>query len=278
MKIKPSFFAFQNREQKKKKIINQALLKSLKVGLFLFFLPGCFYFISPIRKAEKALKKGNCEQAREFFIESRKKNMKFAEKAGKLCQHKNLRETLWFYQYLSLREQDEKKSLNFKETLADLYFKEVRDYERALEVYFSLREKSSSTSKKWFYSFRMALSYYEMGKWEMSLKEIEGLLKQSVSKERIKVLFLKARTLLMQKKYKKAEAEFRQIKEKDFKFFKENNLFLYLSFIYESKKEFQQAVLELESFQSTSEFLANKIKRLKIRKNNQPGVGFGQRL
>lgn len=273
----------------------------IAMGLF-FFFSSCFYIISPLRRAEKALKKGQCEQARRFFTLVQDESLKFAEKAAKSCRQKAFKESLWFYQYLSLREKDKKRRRMFEETLAELYFEDMKNYEKSLETYFFLREQSLSETKNRFYSFRIALSYFESGKWTMSLKEVNMLLSELLEEKKnfrqaqknnswknknslkekekllktflVKAMFLKARILLMQEKYKLAEKEFRKIQQTDLKFFKENNLFFYLSFIYESRKEFHPAILELEKFQSTSDFLADKVKRLKIRKSNQPGSAF----
>ncbi len=257
------------------------------VGL-LFFSSSCFYFISPLRRAEKALKKVQCEKARKFFTLAPEKSLKFAEKAAKICRRKSPEDSLWFYQYLSLREKDKKRRWMFEEIQAGIFFEDMKNYEKSLETYFFLKEQNLSKTKNHFYSFRIALSYFETGKWEMSLKEVNILLnkllvgrknllqnQKSNSQEFLmKALFLKARILLMQEKYELAEKEFGKIQKIAPGFFKDNNLFLYLSFIYESRKEFHRAISELKKFQSTSEFLADKVKRLKIRKNNQPGSAF----
>ena len=237
-------------------------------------MSSCFYFTDPMRKAEKALQKGNCKQVKRFFLlVQNDKKMKFAEKAAKACVSKSIKEAIWFYDYLSEREKDIGKRISIKEHLADLYFKKERAYEKAIEEYSFLKKQDVSEGKRGLYSFHIALSYFESGKWEMSLKETEKLLSlQLDGKNLLNALFLKARTLLMQEKYIEAEKAFRQIQQVDSVYFEKNKLFLYLSFIYESQKEFHQAIIELRSFQNTSEFLTDKIKRLEIRQSKQPGA------
>ena len=239
-----------------------------------FIMSACFYFTDSLRKAEKSLQDGDCKQAKHLFLLAQSdKKVEFAEKAAKACVSKFTTEAIFFYEYLSKREKKKEKRVLVKEFLASIYFQKQRDYERAIEEYSFLKKQRVSVKKKHFYSFRIALSYFEMGKWEMSLKEIEELLSiQLNKKDLLNTLFLLARGLLMQEKYVEAGGVFEKIRQVDPAYFKKNKLFLYLSFIYESQKEFHQAIIELRKFQNTSEFLSDKIKRLEIRQSKQPGV------
>lgn len=243
-------------------------------GCFLLLLmSACFYFTDPMRKAEKALGQEKCKQAKHFFLLAQSKKLKFARKAARICLPKFAEEAIWFYDYLSMREESPEKRLLIKEQLADIYLNKLKNYEKAIEVYSFLKSQSTSIDKKQLYSFRMALSYFEMGKWEMSLKEVGSLSFTQINNENlVRKLFLKARVLLMQERYTEAEKVFRRIQQVSPDYFRNNRLFLYLSFIYESQKEFHQAIMELENFQSTSEFLADKIRRLKVRQSKQPGI------
>ena len=161
--------------------------------------------------------------------------------------------------------------------MARIYFEEVKNYEAAIELYSFLKNQGVSESERQFYSFRIALAYFEVGKWSASLKQVEEILStidKNEDKEWINKLFLKARILLVQEQYKEAEQVFKRIQQANPVFFEENKIFLYLSFIHESRREFHQAVSELEKFQSTSDFLMSKIKRLKVRQSNQPGAAI----
>ena len=242
---------------------------------FLFFsMSACFYFTDPIRRAQKALGKGNCKQAKHFFLlADREGRREFAGKAAKACVSRFTAEAVFFYDYLFKQEKNMAKRVLIKEDLADVYFTNQQNYEKAIEEYFFLKGQDVSMKKKHLYSFRIALSYFEMGKWEMSLKETEKLVSMPLKKESLlETLFLSGRVLLMQEKYAEAGKLFKKIRQVDPVYFEENKLFLYLSFIYESRKEFHQAIIELGKFQNTSEFLADKIKRLKVRQSKQPGV------
>ena len=242
----------------------------------------CFYFTDPMRKAEKALDQEDCRQAKEFFILAPQKEIVFVRKAAQKCVTLSLKEAIWFYDYLSYREETLEKRILARERLAHIYFEEIKDYEKAIELYSFLRVQVNLPYKKLFYSFRIAFSFFELGKWQASLKELSHLerelKKKSVSLHPVNssysirnVDFLKARVFLMQKRYKKSEEIFRKIQKNQPEYFRENKLFFYLSFIYESKKEFHQAISELKNFENTSNFLSDKIERLKVRQKNQPG-------
>ncbi|MDE0518646.1 MAG: hypothetical protein OXH36_03695 [Bdellovibrionales bacterium] len=253
-------------------IIKQALFLNLCL-----FLTGCFYFTSPVRKMEKALKKKECHQARLAFlsIEGREdKKRLLAKKAAKVCLPISKKQAVWFYQYLSERAQKKAQRLGFKKKMAKIYFEEIKDYEAAVKIYSFLQSQDVSPLEKQKYSFRVAQAYFEMGKWLASLKQVDKMLYQTEGEKKQNVLFLKGRILLMQERYKEAEDAFTSLQRSAPDFFKENKVFLYLSFIYESRKEFHQAISKLEEFQSTSDFLMSKIKRLKIRQNNQPDGTF----
>ena len=242
--------------------------------LLFFLTSACFYFTDPIKRAEKALGKGDCRQAKHFFLlAGGDGKSEFAEEAAKACVSHSTKEAVFFYDYLSKREKNMTKRVLIKEALAEVYFTNQQNYEKAIEEYFFLKGRKESMEKKYFYSFRIALSYFEMGKWEMSLKETEMLVSMGLKKEsRLAALFLLGRVLLMQEKYAEAGKVFKKIQQADPVYFEENKLFFYLSFIYESRKEFHQAIIELGKFQNTSEFLADKIKRLKVRQSKQPGA------
>ena len=263
---------------------NPLPLKVFFLLLSFFFLVSCFYFVSPFRKVERALKRGDCQQARELFMLVERKKLFLAEKSAQVCRTRSVKEAVWFYEYLMERVEELEKRKKIQKTLAEIYFEQLKDYEKAIEMYSFLREgKEKKKSEKEFYSFRIALSYFEMGKWTMSLKEVNSLIAQEKKEHKAPPashpkalsladqMFLKARILLMQKQYSLAEQAFREIQKTAPAYFQENQLFFYLSFIYEFQKDFHQAISELENFQSASEFFQDKIKRLKKRQSNQPG-------
>ena len=254
-------------------------MKKLCLSAVLYlFLPGCF-LVSPTWKTQQALKKRDCAGALKFFrdIKARHSKLTWAKKAQSICLSAKPKVALWFLRYLSLYE-NTKERLFWTKKHADTAFEKVKDYEQALVSYSVLKEQAVLPSEKSVYTVRMARSYFERGKWESALREIQSLLKKE-EKERgfsaselAKALFLKARIHLMQEEYLKAEKEFQQIQALYPLYFKEQEMFLYLSFIYEERKDFHKALEELKAFQHSSAFLKQKMNRLKIRQKNQPGA------
>ena len=263
----------------------EQLYNCLLCGGFFIFLSNCFYFVDSMRKAETALKKGDCEKARNFFLSSPNKKLKFARKAGNLCLSSSPKTAVWFYQYLSERE-DINKALSYKKKIADIYFEILKNYEKAIEAYSFLNDQNLSQKEKNFYVYRRAFSYFELGKFSASLSLLGKRTSSAAFSWRVSssdriywdYKFLMGRAFLMLEQYMEAEQIFQEIQQKNPLYFKENKLFIYLSFIYELQKEFHQAISELEQFESTSEFLANKIRRLKIRQGNQPGMSHRMRV
>ncbi len=233
---------------------------------------------SPSRKMQKALEKKDCAGAIGFFkdIKGRSSKLTWAKKAYSGCLSAQPKVALWFLGYLSRHEHTKEERLFFLKKQADLAFERVKDYEQALVAYSVLKEQAVLPSEKNFYTFRMALSYFERGKWESALKEIQSLLNQKErgfsAPEQPKALFLKARIHLMQEEYPKAEKALKKVQALHPSYFKEQEMFLYLSFIYEERKDFHKALKELEAFQHTSAFLREKINKLKMRQRNQPGA------
>ena len=216
-------------------------LKKTSILFLSFFMGACFYFTDPMRKAEKALNQADCRQAKEFFILTQQKEIVFARKAAEKCATLSIENAVWFYDYLSHREETIEKRVLAREKLANIYFEEIKNYEKAVELYSLLRTQVHLSYKKLFYSFRIAFSFFELGKWQASLKELsslEGKLKKKNTSLRPmdssysigNVAFLKARVFLMQKKYKRAEEIFRKIQKNQPGYFKENKLFFLFIF------------------------------------------------
>ena len=253
------------------KVKAHQILKTISFCILLMCTINCFYFTDPLRKAKKALKKEDCKKSREFLSYSQKEDLEFALKAAQICENESILESAWFYKYLSEREKIKEKRYFFKEKLAEIYFEKLKDYEEAFSLWFFLREQTPQIDKKLLYSYKIANCFFEMQKWKESLLEINKYLKISTDSSFHKnFLFLKGRVLLMQKQFEQSAQIFRHIQIQYPQFFQDQDIYWYLSFIYESQKDFQQAIRELKKFQYSSEFLKNKIDRLKKRDKNLP--------
>ena len=198
--------------------------------------------------------------------------MVFALKAAQFCEEKSIRDGAWFYEYLSQQETTKEKRLIFKDKLADIFFDKLNDHEKAFSLWFFLRDQSSKINTKLLYTYKIAYGFFEIQKWEESLLELNKYLNKinQDSQFHKEFLFLKGRILLMQEQFSESERVFRQIQIQHSQFFQDQSIYWYLSLIYETQKDFQQAIRELKKFQHSSEFLQSKIQRLKKRERNLP--------
>ena len=256
--------------------IVQKSFQTLKKVYFFFILflctVNCFYFTDSLRKAKKALSRGDCRKSREFLSSSQKTDLSFALKAARFCEEKSVKDGVWFYKYLSQQEKTKEKRLFFKDKLADIYFDKLNDYENAFSLWFFLRDQSSQINIKLLYAYKIAQGFFEIQKWEESVLELNKYLNMISQDSEFQkdFLFLKGRVLLMQEQFKESEQVFRQIQIQHPQFFQDKSIYWYLSLIYEAQKDFQQAIKELKKFQHSSEFLQGKIQRLKKREENLP--------
>lgn len=258
-----------------KKTENKIIKKTSGLILWVFTFSSCFYFLSPLKKAQQALKNKDCGEAKKFFKMAQTLNpdLAFVRKAAALCETLSLKEALWFYKINLKYAPSQEEKIQILEKTAKIYFYKTRDYEQALGLYFSLKELSRESLKKAEYSLSLARAYFELKKWDLALKEItqaKNLQDSGFLAFQPEFLFLKARVFLMKKDYEKAKNLFYTIQKQSPVFFKTHELALYLSLIYEIQKEFQQAQKVLRDFESSSEFLKYRIERLKKRQSDQP--------
>ena len=268
------------------KIFNLPDFKNIYLSSFIFFISfmfiSCFYFSDPLRKAKKALKAGDCKKVKYFLSASSKTDKAFLLKSAEFCKKNSLKTAIWFYERLSVEETSIEKRTAVTEKLANLYFEKLKDYKKAVSIWMSLRNSFSSETqetllRKYKYSYYIARCFFEMKNWSESLKEVEVFLRNPMAlsslnfkKIRLDFLFLKARILFLQEKLQESAVVFKQIKKLDYKFFIEQDIYMYLSMIYESQKNFHKAIKELKNFSDSSSFLKNRIERLKIRQKNLP--------
>ena len=217
------------------------------------------------------MKAGDCSQTKDSFqlIPADKKAILFAEEAADFCSLKSVDEAIWFLEYLI--KKDEPRRFFFQKKLADLYFNKVKDFEKAIYMYSELQQQTSRLVEKGWFGFYIATAYFEIKKWDQALKEIKKYeIPENQKDLDVNFLFLEARVLLLKGQYDLSVQKFLQIQEQSPIFFEKHRMFLYLSLIYESQKKFKYAQKVLKGFETSSEFLVERIERLKIRQKNRP--------
>ena len=250
------------------------LKKVFYTTLVLSAFSGCFYFTDPLLGAKKALKRQDCERAWNLFqtmsssatVKSRL--LRFAEEAANICRKQSSKIAIQFYKYLTQQNISDQRKIVFHKQLVSI-LESSGAYAAVVPSYRFLKDHVKNENH--LYTLKLAQAYFDLKKWDLSLQAIEKhipLVKRKTFQ--LQFLFLKARVLIRTQQYVSSEKIFRQIQKLSPKFFKQRDMFLYISFIYEQKKAFHLAIEEL-SRQPPSDFLNTEIKRLKARQRQQPG-------
>ena len=208
-----------------KKAGNKNLKKTGCWILCIFTLSSCFYFFSPLKRAQQALKNKDCKKAKKFFKMTQTLNpdLVFVKKAAEVCETFSFKEALWFYKINFKHASSQKEKIQILEKTGHIYFYKIRDYEQALEVYFSLKELSRQSLKKVEYSLALARTWFELKKWDQALREISQARSMYTSgflSLKPEFLFLKARIFLMKTDYEKAKTLFYEIQKQSRAFLK----------------------------------------------------------
>ena len=241
-----------------------------------FFLTGCFSRFSWFSRAEKSLSKGDCPKAVKYFSRILKPNprqKKFALKAAEACERKkSYPSALFFYEAL-LQETKGKETVRIKRKTADLLFYQIKNYEKALKYYDALLQDAEGIREKFDLGYQISKCFYHLGKHSQALLEVNKILRfRDTLKNREKAVLLKSSLLMVLKDYKTAVPFFReQIKKypKKETFFRE-----YLALVFENQARILLALKELEQIKPSTPFLEKKIRDLRERLDNQPGVAL----
>ena len=264
-------------------------IKSAVVLLPLLILGACFI---PSRLKEGLWRfslRGNCPPSKRrlferlHFFKENSSSLSLSTKqrlqtlAGRCLKEGKAQTALRLYIFLlkeSKKEQDRDKILFFEEAIADLSFSRLKNYEKALKFYVRLLGRDLPLKKKISIRMRIAESFFMLNRPSQTLRElkkIEGL-PLSPHTERQK-LFLKARALArMEDDKDKAVSFFQKLMKKypeQADFFRE-----YLAILHEGQKDFAPAIEELEKIKAPSgkSWTQEKIRRLRERQKNQPGI------
>lgn len=240
------------------------------------FLTGCLSRLSWFSKSEKSLSKGNCLQAAKYFSQILKPNpkrQKFALRAAESCEsQKAYPSALVFYEAL-LSEIKGEEAFRIKKKIAEILFYQIKNYEKALKYYDALLQRAKGRREQFNLGYQISECFYHLGKYSQALLEVNKILKfRDTLKNREKAVLLKSSLLVVLKDYKTAIPFFRkQIKKYPEKetFFRE-----YLALVFENQAKILLALKELEQIKPSTPFLEKKIKDLRGRLNNQPGVAL----
>ena len=241
-----------------------------------FLLTGCFSKVSWFSKAKKSLSKGDCEQAVKHFSRLLKLNLKqqkFALQAAESCEKKKAYQSAVFFYETLLPEVRGEEALRVKEKIAEILFYQIKDYGKALKYYDALLQEAKGIREKFDLAYQISECFYQLKKYSQALLEVNKILKfRDTLKNKQKAVLLKSSLLIILKDYKTAVPFFREQIEK----YPEKEAFFrqYLALVFENQAKILSAVRELEKIKPSTLFLEKKIKALKERLNNQPGVSL----
>jgi tetratricopeptide (TPR) repeat protein len=223
----------------------------------------------------------------DFFERAIKRNpesdwaMKAAREGGRISyfEVKDYKRAVNFYRSLVVNSRDSQERIEAQKKLAEIYLENLQDYPQAIAEYSKLVEQNLSDQEVGQDHLSLARAYYYQNNVFQADSEIAQILKLKVEPPlRFSALMLSGNILIAKKEFSLAANLFKDlIKEYPDKALHEN-VPMTLAVCYEEAGDFKGALSVLEGLRgkySPAEYIELRIKRLKERQTNQPGVkGF----
>lgn len=171
-----------------------------------------------------------------------------------------------------LNAEDLGQRIAAQEAITEMYLENIQDYTQALRELQILEPLLTETKKKEKIKLRIAQTLYLTGNNQQALEEINAAQKY-IKFHEVHFMKLKAEVLLAQKKYKESIAAYEELKAKSLAFFREENLFIAASIVYEENQEYNEALNYLtknEELIKDKAYYELRVKRLKERMMNKP--------
>lgn len=181
-----------------------------------------------------------------------------------------------FYRHIVLRSEDIEERRSSQKFIAQIYFENLLDYDRAVLEYEKLLKLSQRPGEDFRYRLNLAKSHLQLNNMNQALAEIDTLIKREPKAEELfEAKVLKATVLMSNKQLTEAAAMWRSILDEFPERSQKENVALNLVVCFEELKDFGKAIELLEGMREgypNIEFLDLRIARLKERKANQPGA------
>ena len=201
-----------------------------------------------------------------------------AQEAARLAHYELRRFTdaVSLYKHVIMYAPAEADRLEAQKKLADLYFSQALDYEKAISEYSRLLETPHSHDDDGRYRFAIARSYFYLNNFFQSTVEIDKILASKPPDELgFDALMLKANIFLSTKKLEDAVDTLQELMKRYPTRAKKETVGLVLAICYEEQKSYSKAI---ETLQATRDdyprkgFIDSKIKTLRERQSLQPGA------
>jgi tetratricopeptide (TPR) repeat protein len=231
---------------------------------------------------KKEVTSGNFRTAISYFekVIQRDEKSVLASRANEEAAHialydiKDFERAIKFYKNIVLSSNDIKQRVQAQRQIAQIYFDNLNNYEKAIIEYSKLLELPHSESDESIYKIAIARSYYYLGNFAQAESETDEHLRKKLSNEQeYDLLLLKANLRIAQKDHQAASLLYAKLISKYPERSKKEDIFLSLVLCYEELGDYKKALDVLEILRPTykpTEYLDLKIKRLLERQKNQP--------
>jgi tetratricopeptide (TPR) repeat protein len=200
-----------------------------------------------------------------------------ARLGGGVCLYelKDYPRAIFFFRHLVRHSQKSIEVRWAQQKLAEIYYEKLNDYPQAVVEYQRLLQANPSRDEAAEYQLKLGRAYFYQANFDQAISEAqEFLANNEKSDKKFDFLMLKADSLLAEKKVDDAIAGYTQIEGEFSKTADLSEVKLNKSLAYEEKKDWDQAIQELESIKSTYphpdviELKIESIQRRKARKRD----------
>jgi tetratricopeptide (TPR) repeat protein len=169
-----------------------------------------------------------------------------------LYELKDYPRAIFFFRHIVRHSQKPVEVKWAQQKLAELYYEKLSDYTQAVVEYQRLIQANPSREEAAEYKLKLGRSYFYLANFDQAISEAQEFLANNTGvRKKFEFLMLKADSLLAEKKtddaieaYKIIEKEFGQSNDL-------SDVKLNMSLAYEEKKDWDNAVRELEEIKST---------------------------
>ena len=272
-------------------------MKTKRSKDFLKFLLPVFLLVSPFilgceassrrlefNRAERAEKEKDYSTAAKYYLRVMKRNpeadlsMEAARRAVKLysVDLSRYNDAVTILEFLIVREKDKARLYSYQKNLANIYFENLLDYEKAIIEYNKMLQLRESKKDKITITYNIARSYFSLNKFYQANIEVKKLLDTDLDPDtRFEILLLRGNILLTMKNHTDAIDVYTELIEEFPEKTLKEKVQINLAVCYEELNDFDRAVVILEEMRSSypnQDFIDRKIARLKQRKQNLPGA------
>ena len=256
------------------------------LGLFALFFISCrlSYKNIEFQRAQNSLKKKNFHEALMHYSRVIKRSpespisLEAAREAARisLFETQQFSRAIDFFHHLVVYSVDEVERRRAQEAIAFIYFEKLNDYQAAIKEYSRLLVLPITESKKIEFKLAIAKSYFYLNKFNQAIIEINDLLKFELPRDKaFTINHFKASILLTKKEIEPAIQVYRQLLAEYPELSKKEKVGISIAVAYEDMNALDKAISILEEIRPSyddADFIDIKIKRLKERIANLPGV------